>query len=234
MLDARRPACLASCVGDWGTVIYTRKSTWKADALRLLALASVFALAGCGMSNLTSGLGGGLFGESETSAPAQTVSEAQLLNAAQTSDGTQFTGNTGAKGCPQFVIWPRDKHLTVYADGQEGDGLAIVQRGEITKTARECQVSPGRVTIRYGFSGRVLLGPRGTPGTFVLPISVFVTDYKREKVQTQQHAISVVVPDSKPIGYFSKVESVTFDIPQGVRPDDFQLFVGFDRPKGKS
>ena len=185
------------------------------------------------MSNLTSGLGGGLFGGSEAPAPAQPVSEAQLLNAAQSGDGTQVLASTGAKGCPQFVVWPRDKNLTVYEDGQEGDGLAIVQRGEITKTARECQVSPGRVTIRYGFSGRVLLGPRGKPGTFVLPVSVFVTDYKREKVQTQQHRITVVVPDSKPIGYFSKVESVTFDVPQGVRPDDFQLFVGFDRPKAQ-
>lgn len=200
----------------------------------MVAIFAVFALTGCGVSNLTSGLGGGLFGSSEPAAPARPVSAAQLLNAAQSSDGTQVIGNTGAKGCPQFVVWPRDKNLTVYEDGQEGDGLAIVQRGEITKTARECQVSPGRVTIRYGFSGRVLLGPRGKPGNFVLPISVFVTDHKREKVQTQQHKISVLVPDSKPIGYFSKVESVTFDVPQGVRPDDFQLFVGFDRPQGNS
>lgn len=201
----------------------------------MLAMLVVAATAsGCGVSNLTSGLGGGLFGNSETKSPPAPVSEAQLLNAAQSSDNSQPLVNTGSKGCPQFVVWPRDKNLTVYEDGQEGDGLAIIRRGEITKTARECQVSPGRVTIRYGFSGRVLLGPRGTPGKVVLPVSVFVTDYKREKIQTQQHKITVIVPEAKPIGYFSKVETVTFDVPQGVRPDDFQLFVGFDRPRKSS
>jgi len=200
----------------------------------LAVLAAAALVTGCGVSNFTSGLGGGLFGGSDKPAPVQSVSEAQLLAAAKTTDTTLVVGNTGAKGCPKFVVWPRDRVLTVYEGGLEGDGLAIVQRGEITKTARECQVSPGRVTIRYGFSGRVLLGPRGKPGTYVLPISVFVTDFKREKVQTQQHRISVTIPDTKPIGYFSKVESVTFDVPQGVRPDDFQLFVGFDRQPQKS
>lgn len=223
-----------SCVGDWGTVVHSRKLARGLDRRHPLFPFATVAVAGflasCGISNLTSGLGGGLFGGSDAPKPSQPVSEAQLLDAAQSSDTTQALASTGAKGCPQFVVWARDKNLTVYEDGQEGDGLAIVQRGEITKTARECRVSPGRVTIRYGYSGRVLLGPRGKPGTFVLPVSVFVTDYKREKVQTQQHRISVVVPENKPIGYFSKVETVTIDVPQGIRPDDFQLFVGFDRP----
>jgi len=216
-----------------GTVTQFRDMARLAPFRQLATVAVAAVVGGCGMSNLTSGLGGGLFGSSEAPTPvAQPVSETQLLEAARTSDGvTLASATTGARGCPQFVVWPRDKNLTVYENGQEGDGLAIIQRGEITKTARECVVSPGQVTIRYGFSGRVLLGPRGKPGTFVLPISVFVTDYKREKIQTQQHKISVVVPTTKPIGYFSKVDTVTVAVPQGVRPDDFQLFVGFDRPK---
>ena len=63
-----------------------------------------------------------------------------------------------AHGCPKVVMWPRDNNLTIYETGRAGDGLAIIHRGEITKTARECQIEPGRVTVRYGFSGRVLLG----------------------------------------------------------------------------
>ncbi|MEL7238443.1 MAG: hypothetical protein AAGK78_06245, partial [Planctomycetota bacterium] len=163
-------------------------------------------VAGCGVPNFTSGLGGGLFGGSEKPATvAQPVSEAQLLADARGGGPTTASVSTGAKGCPAFVVWPRDRDLTIYENGASGDAMSVVQRGEITKTARECIVSPGQVTIRYGFSGRLLLGPRGKPGTFNLPISVFVTDFKREKIQTQKHAVAVTVPDNRPIGYFSKV-----------------------------
>ena len=87
-----------------------------------------------------------------------------------------------AHGCPRLSISPRGGHLTIYEDGRAGDGLAIMHRGEITKTARECQIEPGRVTVKYGFSGRVLLGPRGKGGNITLPVNVVVTDSKREKI----------------------------------------------------
>ena len=40
----------------------------------------------------------------------------------------------------------------------------IVHRGEITKIARECQIYGDRVMVKYGFAGRVLLGPKGSAG----------------------------------------------------------------------
>ena len=77
-----------------------------------------------------------------------------------------------------FRFGHRDNSVTEYADGQIGDGLAVIYRGEITRTARECQIQPGRVTVKYGFSGRVLLGPRGKPMRVTLPVHIFVTDTK--------------------------------------------------------
>ena len=74
-----------------------------------------------------------------------------------------------------------------------GDGLAVMHRGEITKTARECQIEPGRVTVKYGFSGRVLLGPKGKAGRVTLPVNVFVTDAKREKIANEKVRVDVDV-----------------------------------------
>ena len=51
------------------------------------------ALAGCGMSSLTSGLGGGMFGGSSGNSEVSTVSEAQLLDAAKSGDPSA-TGST--------------------------------------------------------------------------------------------------------------------------------------------
>ncbi len=191
----------------------------------------VAGVAGCGMSSLTSGIGGGAFGGgSSSSAQTASVSEEQLLSAAKAEYGT--TGSMGidaASNCPRFLVWPRDNHVTIYEPGRVGDGLAVMHRGEITKTARECQVEPGRVTVKYGFSGRVLLGPRGQNGNVRLPLNVFVTDSKRERIAQDKAQIDVAVAVDKPIGYFSLVRTVTFDIPEGSRPGEFEVFVGFDR-----
>src|SRR5690606_4184486 len=188
-------------------------------------------LAGCGMSSLTSGIGGGMLGgSSSSSTEVASVSEEQLLSAAKADYGT--TGSSGidlAHGCPRFVIWPRDNSVTIYEQGRVGDALAVMHRGEITKTARECHIENGRVTVKYGFSGRVLLGPRGKPGSVKLPVNVFVTDARREKIAQDTMAVDVDVALERPIGYFSVVRTVSFTIPEGTRPAEYEVFVGFDR-----
>ncbi len=188
-------------------------------------------LAGCGVSTLTSGLGGGIFGGSGSpSTPAKGVSEEQLLTAAKAEANDGFgSGGEVAGGCPRFVVWPRDNNLTIYEQGRVGDGLAVMHRGEITKTARECLVEQNKVTVKYGFSGRVLLGPKGAPGNITMPLNVFVTDAKREKVTNDKVKVDVTVAADKPIGYFSFVRTVTFTVQEGARPGEFELFVGFDR-----
>lgn len=188
-------------------------------------------LAGCGMSSLTSGLGGGMFGGSSSKTDVAAVSEQQLLNAAKANDPNS-TGSTSvgeiAGGCPRFVVAPRDNNITFYEPGHAGDGLSIMHRGEITKTARECQVEPGRVTVKYGFSGRVLLGPKGKAGNITLPLNVSVNDSKRAKIAQDVVKVDVAVGADKPIGYFSAVRTVTFAVPEGSRPGEFEVMVGFD------
>jgi hypothetical protein len=192
------------------------------------ALASMFA--GCGMSSLTSGIGGGWFGsQSKKSEEVGSVNEEQLLAAAKTDTGSiSGVGGEIAHGCPRFQVWSRDGYVTIYEPGHVGDGLAVMHRGEITKTARECSIEPGRVTVKYGFSGRVLLGPKGKSGTVSLPLSVFVTDAKREKIINDKVKVDVSVALDKPIGYFSIVRSVTFPVPEGSRPGEYEVYVGFD------
>ncbi len=194
--------------------------------------AGTIALAGCGVSSLTSGLGGSVFGStaSATKSDVKTVSEDQLLSAAKAGDGSAPAAITAeAGGCPRFIVGQRDNNLTIYEAGRVGDGLAIMHRGEITKTGRECQIEPGKVVVRYGFAGRVLLGPKGKTGNIKLPVTITVTDAKREKIATDSVKIDVDVAVDKPIGYFSAVKAITIPIPEGSRPGEFEILVGFDR-----
>ncbi|HWB46132.1 MAG TPA: hypothetical protein VG900_11885 [Hyphomicrobiaceae bacterium] len=183
------------------------------------------------MSSLTSGIGGGWFGGQTGSTKTQvaTVNEDQLLAAAKSDTGSVAGGSEVAYGCPRFQVWSRDGYVTIYEPGRVGDGLAVMHRGEITKTARECNIEPGRVTVKYGFSGRVLLGPKGKTGPVSLPLNVFVTDAKHEKIATDKVQVKVDVALDKPIGYFSIVRSVSFNIAEGSRPGEYEVYVGFDR-----
>lgn len=192
--------------------------------LTMLAMAT--SLAGCGMGSLSSGwFGSG----AETAAPSTNISDDSLLSAAKLDgEGASSTASLGTQ-CPQFVVWPNDQLLTVYEEGRDGDSLAVIHRGEITQTARECSIEPGQVTVKFGFSGRVLLGPKGQPGPINLPVSVFVTDANREKVQTEPVPVQSEITAEKPIGYFSAVRTVSFPIPEGSRPADYKLFVAFDK-----
>lgn len=189
-------------------------------------------LGGCGMSSLTNGFGGSLFGSSSSASKVETggVSNDALLTAAKADKPDMAAGVADiAGGCPRFTVWSRDGQVTIYEPGRVGDALGVMQRGEITKTARECRQEGDRITIKYGFSGKVLLGPRGKGGNVQLPLTVFVTDAKRERVTQDAVRIDVPVALDKPIGYFSAVREVTFQVPEGSRPGEFEVFVGFDR-----
>ena len=212
----------------------TRKALARARLAAVGTAAAILVsagLGGCGISSMTSGLGNGILGGGQA-APAGTqggLNEDQLLQAAK-SDTDVVTGALGsAPGCPQLLIWAREKHLTIYEGGRTGDGLAIIHQGEITKVSRTCEFAPGQVTIKYGFAGRVLMGPKGQPGVIQLPVTAFVSDGNRENIQSDSLKVDVTMPPDTPIGYFSTVRAMTFKIPEGSRPSDYKVYVGFDK-----
>ena len=216
--------------GDWGKVTVVLTNVRRIALAVTLVFGCAAMVAGCGMPTL-----GGLLGAKPGGGiTPQTVSEQSLLDAAK-SDGTDVGGDAGmAMACPQFEVWPSTQTLTTYENGRVGDGGAIVNRGEITQTARECQVSGGHVVIRYGFSGRVLLGPRGVAGHVSLPVNIVLTDSQKQRVQGDSLRVEVDISDGKPIGYFSTVRSITFDVPEGARAADYKLYVAFDKAPGSA
>ena len=216
----------------------TRRRTVRVPCkLRSVAVCGIAAfaavgLAGCSIPSLSSGFGSSILGGGSEQTQVAAVSEEQLLSAAKAdANGGVGSLSTGgiAHGCPKIVPQEREGHVTIYEDGRIGDGLAVKHRGEITKTARECIVGPGRVTVKYGFSGRVLLGPRGQTGQAMLPINIFVTDANRQQVATDTMQVAVDLNLDRPISYFSAVKTITFDVAQGARPGEYKMHVGFDR-----
>lgn len=184
-----------------------------------------FLVTGCAVSQITKSFRSKP--EAQTWTPK--VSEERLLEAAKTDTSGQVDLASAAAECPRFTVWPRDKMLTIYEAGRVGDGLAIMYRGEITKAARECSIAPGRVTMKYGFAGRVLLGPRGSPGEIKLPLKVHITDKSRNIVSTENVQLAVTIPPDNPVGFFSAVRNISFSVPTGVLPSEYRVFIAFDQ-----
>lgn len=213
--------------GDRVAVI-AREKTVRIARAAVVTLCAGVTVAGCGLGSLTSSIGGPFGGGNASKGESKPLTQEGMLTAAK-ADGPAQVGGDVTGGCPRFQVWPRDHHVTIYETGKAGDGLAVVHRGEITQTARECSVEGNRVTVKYGFSGRVLLGPKGKSGTVTLPVNVFVADAKRERIVNDKMSIEVVVSVDKPIGYFSAVRTVTFPVGEGSRSGEYEVYVGFDQ-----
>jgi hypothetical protein len=186
-------------------------------------LAIPILVCGCAVGNISNP-----FKSGSENTSASTVTEDRLLETANTDPDADVRGGLSTH-CPQVVAWPRDRLLTIYQPGHVGDTQAIVHRGEITKMSRECQIYSDRVIVKYGFAGRVLLGPKGSAGTVTLPVSIRAAGTQQATLATDKMSISATVPAGNPAGYFSMVREISFPIQTGTRPEDYKIFVAFER-----
>lgn len=181
------------------------------------------------MSQITSSLGNGvLTPKKEEAAWTPIVTEESMLTAARTnSEGP--VDLAVANGCPSFRVGSGDRYVTYYQNGRIGDSMAVTHRGEITKTARECRSDGSEIVVKYGFAGRVLLGPEGQAGTVALPATVQVTDKTNSKIRSEAVKIVVSISKQNPLSYFSMVRDVTIPVKPGANPQDYSVVVAFDR-----
>jgi hypothetical protein len=205
---------------------------WR--ALRLAAvLAGTLALSACGISQITSGLGGGVFGSSEDEPQeadwSATITEEGMLEAARADTSGRIDASGPASGCPRFKIWPADRHITVYEPGRVGERLAMRHRGSITKVARECEINGQQVSVKYGFAGRVLMGPRGQDGVVDLPVNLYLTRADGSRIRSERVTVEVELRRENPVDYFSVVRTISFEAEPGTAPSSYKLFVAFDR-----
>jgi hypothetical protein len=76
------------------------------------------------------------------------------------------------------------------------DGQNVNYQFSITETARECEVHQGRLQMKVGLSGHVVLGPTGRPGTFSAPVRISILKGSQDAVVATKdaHATATVLP----------------------------------------
>jgi hypothetical protein len=181
-------------------------------------LVSPLLISGCGVPKVSNPFGAG----SDDTASASLADDDKLP---EMSASTSDPASGKSLNCPQVVAWPNERLRTIYQRGHDGDEMSVINRSEITKLSRECQFYGGRVVVKYGFAGRVLLGPKGKSGVVTTPVSVRAAGADKRTLATDKMKVTTTIPGGKTVGYFSMVREIAFPVQVGTRLEDYKIFV---------
>jgi hypothetical protein len=150
--------------------------------------------------------------------------------------GNAATGEESATDveCPTVDVRTGAATLMIGSKAGEGEPSALDLRyqGTIVRTARECRVSAGVMTMKVGIEGRVITGPAGGPGTVDIPLRIAVVqEGSNPKTITSKFArIQVGIAGAVDRVPFTHVDpDVSFPMPtRAADIDSYVVYVGFD------
>jgi hypothetical protein len=179
-------------------------------------------LAGCGStSNYFSGSALDLF---------STSNKATAANAAAPG-GPELDTDVE---CPPVKIRNGAATLTIGLNPkeQEPSPLQVRYQGSIVRTARECHVAGGSMTMKVGVEGRIITGPAGGPGEVVVPLRIAVV---QDGIQAKTIASNfgketvTIASESDRVNFVHVDDAVSFPLPQPLGLiDSYVVYVGFD------
>jgi hypothetical protein len=183
-----------------------------------------FALGGCGGSGNSN-----LFGSSPL----------DLFNSSsKVTTGDAAGGATAAidpsYDCPSVIV--RIGASTLLIGSKPGQGepnpLDVRYQGSIIRTARECHVNAGIVTMKVGIEGRIITGPAGAPGTVDVPLRIAVVQEgaNPKTVASKFARETVTVANAVDRVTFTHIDpDISFPVPQPASAiDSYVIYVGFD------
>jgi hypothetical protein len=181
---------------------------------------SCLALAGCGSTNVFSTSALDLFSTSSKATSGDTSSAGTEQNTDVECPGVEVRG-----GAATLMIGNKPGE-------SEPSALDLKYQATILRTARECSVTAGVMTMKVGIEGRVITGPAGGPGTIDIPLRLAVVQeginpktilskFAREQV-TITNAVDRVT--------FTHIDpEISFPMPQpAANIDAYVVYVGFD------
>jgi hypothetical protein len=128
-----------------------------------------------------------------------------------------------------------------YSVGPQGTAdvtpTTLRYQADIAKTARECSVSAGSLTIKVGIQGRLILGPTGGPGQIDVPMRLALVQegVEPKTIWTKFYRVPVAVPPGQTNVPFVQIEeNMTFPMPKPAELDAYVIYVGFDPTADKA
>jgi hypothetical protein len=203
-----------------------RMAVKQSNALRISAGAPVFfclalVLGGCSSTNVFSTSALDLFGTSSKA------------SAGDSGDGAGGDQNAEVD-CPDIQIRSGASSLMIGSKPGEGEPSALDLRyqASITRTARECRVAAGVMTMKVGIEGRVITGPAGGPGTVDVPLRLAVVQegINPKTIVSKFAREQVTIASAADRQTFTHIDpDISFPMPQpAANIDSYVVYIGFD------
>ena len=182
-----------------------------------------------GLALALSGCGGNLLGSSTN-----------IFGSSKATTGEPAAGVGGAVSasdveCPTVDIRTGAATLMIGSkQGETGEPSALDLRyqGSILRTARECHVNAGVMTMKVGIEGRVITGPAGGPGSIDVPLRIAIVKEGPEPktILSKFARVPVTITGSIDRVAFTHVDQeIAFPMPTPVSDiDAYVVYVGFD------
>ncbi|RCW79297.1 hypothetical protein [Phyllobacterium bourgognense] len=126
--------------------------------------------------------------------------------------------------CPTVTIREGTSVLTNYGKSDKTPENLIYQ-ASISNQTRSCQSSDGTMTMNVAVSGKVVPGPKFTPGTITVPIRVAVIQGTNVLYSTLHKQAIPASDGSAATQFVFNDPSVSFPKPTA---QNIQVFIGFD------
>ncbi|MFA6264846.1 MAG: hypothetical protein WC670_03900 [Pseudolabrys sp.] len=159
----------------------------------------------------------------------------KATNDAVASGGQPIVDNADID-CPSVSVRTGAATLMIGSGGNKTDGdpaaVDLRYQGTIIRTARECHLNAGVMTMRVGIEGRVITGPAGGPGKVDVPLRVAVVQegINPKAIVSKFTMVPVEITSSVDRVTFTHIEEgLTFPmpVPAGLL-DAYVVYVGFD------
>lgn len=162
----------------------------------------------------------GLFGVTPHQQPAQS-GPSPAANEPQTSNLT----------CPEVQIRSGAATYAVAPHGEQPTSTNVMFQATIDKTARECLLNDGQITVHLGIQGRVIVGPSGAPPNVEIPLRVAVVQggVTEKMIITKAYVTDVAVQGDDSVPYTFVADDLVYPAPPSAAIGDSYIFyVGFD------
>src|SRR5690606_33186198 len=164
------------------------------------------------------------------------------LAACQTGGGGFFGSGTGKQEekveqveqidltvyCPQISLREGTAFFNTYAkagrDDTSEERQRIIYQASITDATRACRYEGDRLNLTVAVAGKVVLGPKGKPGTITMPIRIAVVQGD-EVIYSQLHRHKAEVAAGGATQYVLSDPNISIPAPT-VR--NVRILVGFD------
>jgi hypothetical protein len=196
------------------------KQAARRGGSKLALLALALTLGGCGSTDILKSSPLDLFSSSS-----------KATNDAPATPGTLSADDIE---CPGVEVRTGAATLAIGSKPGEGEPSALDVRyqGSILRTARECHVNAGVMTMKVGIEGRIITGPAGGPGTVDVPLRIAVVQegVNPKTIASKFGRETVTVTNAIDRVTFTHVDpDISFPLPQPLgNIGAYVVYVGFD------